>query len=294
MINIRFKLSGWMSCDIHQYTIIFNMYGGNFCTHPKLLTYLSEKHGVKVNYYYKVDRDVPIAAFFLIEGKGDYKNKELPFVFDDLIYPIKKGCKVYLPFKVKRISPIINNYVINSFSHKKFKKRIAYVKDNFSSKSVRKRSGELKRFISSGGQVKDFSLFTTSELVNIYRKLFLLRWEETVYCPSYDVLYDVFDNFRDMIFGYVVLHKGEPCAFDLNYIVECQNWIYIDDYNGGLNPSLKDLGIGSLLLWSNISQAKELARSRNKNLVFSLGAYNEAWSYKQQWCAILPSGRTVF
>ena len=273
---------------------MYHALGGSLCTHPRVLSYLAEHQGVSVQYYIKKKNDVPVAAIFSINGSLEYKNNNFPFVFDDIILPIKEGNNVILPFKTKRLSPHSQGVVLNSFRQSLFKKKMAHIKIDFSSKSVKKRNGELKRFNKIGGVIADVSFFSPAELTSIYRQLFNLRWQGTVKCIDEEVLNETFTTFRDMIFGKVLFVDDRPCAFDLNYKVECPTWFYFEDFNGGLDPQFKPLGIGSILLWENILQAKKLAASANKKFIFSLGAYNPAWKYKTQWCDINPSGRTIF
>lgn len=296
MFTTHFKLKQgcWEECDLSSYTQIYNTFGGSLCTHPRVLFYLSKLQGISIQYYIKRANEVPVAAVFSINGSLEYKNSNLPFVFDDLILPVKAGIKVILPFKTKRLSPFSQSSVVNSVRHNLFKKKIAHIKPDFSTKSVKKRNAEVRRFKKNGGIVEDISSFTPAELASIYQRLFNLRWQNTVKCVDVEILNETFTEFRDMIFGKVLFVDNTPCAFDLNYKVECPSWYYFEDFNGGLDPQFKPLGIGSILLWENILQAKKFASSADKQFIFSLGAYNQAWQYKKQWCDIMPSGRTLF
>ncbi|WP_026042693.1 GNAT family N-acetyltransferase [Pantoea sp. A4] len=294
LTHLKLKQTGWEECDLTAYTQIYNTFGGSFCTHPRVLSYLSERESLSVQYYLKCSASGPVAAVFSVNGSLEYKNPGIPFVFDDLILPVKPGVKVMLPFKTKRLSPYSQTSVRNSIRHNLFKKKIAHIKSDFSAKSVKKRNGEVRRFQQNGGVIEDVTAFSPGEISTIYHQLFNLRWQNTVKCINRDVLHETFTEFRDMIFGKVLFVNDTPCAFDLNYKVECPSWYYFEDFNGGLDPQFKSLGIGSVLLWENIREAKALSASANKKCIFSLGAYNQAWQYKKQWCDIMPSGRTLF
>lgn len=264
------------------------------CTHPRVLAYLSEREGVRIQYYMKRRHGQPIAGVFSVNGSLAYKNSTLPFVFDDLILPIKAGEKVILPFKTKRLSPHSQGIIFNSISHNLFKKKMAHIKSDFSVKTAKKRTGEVRRFRKAGGTVEDVTSFSPAELSAIYQHLFDLRWQNSLKCTDPGILTETFTTFRDMIFGKVLFINDSPCAFDLNYKVECPSWYYFEDFNGGIDPQFKSMGVGSVLLWENIQHARALATSSDKKFIFSLGAYNPGWHYKKQWCDIMPSGRTLF
>lgn len=292
--HLKLKKTGWEECELSAYTQIYNAFGGSICTHPRVLSYLSAQEGVRIQYYLKRLNGNPIAAVFSINGSLEYKNSTFPFVFDDLILPIKAGEKIILPFKSKRLSPYSHGAVVNSFRHHLLKKKISHIKSEFSTKTAKKRHADVKRFKKNGGTVEDVSSFSPAELSAIYQHLFDLRWQYSLKCINTEILNETFTAFRDMIFGKVLFINGLPCAFDLNYKVECPSWYYFEDFNGGLDPQFMSLGIGSVLLWENILHAKALAASSDKKFIFSLGAYNPAWHYKKQWCDIIPSGRTLF
>ena len=293
-MNFRAMLNDWEKTDNAGYAEAYNLFGGSFCSHYRLLDYLNRNHGIPVKYFLKRRGGELIAATFTIDGNLNYKNSSLPFVFDDIIIPIKRDEMIYHPFNTKRLSPYSHNSVINSFSHSMFKKKIAHIKSGFSKKTEKKRNAEIEKLISSCGEIIDSASIPAEKLAKVYKSLFLLRWKESIKSPSLYMLTEVITEFRDMIFGCVIYKDGVPCAFDLNYMVDCPQWLYIEDFNGGFDPRYKQLGLGSVLLWRNIKEARMLAQEKGKPLIFSLGAYNEAWAYKKQWCEINPSGRVIF
>lgn len=97
-----------------------------------------------------------------------------------------------------------------------------------------------------------------------------------------------------MIFGNVLFYKGEPCAYDLIYQAECNNWIYFDDHNGGIDTTIKDFSVGSLLLFANISEARNLCQQKNKEFIFSIGKSNDKWAYKKLWSNEIKLGKSIF
>ncbi|MEN4586513.1 transcriptional regulator [Pantoea agglomerans] len=291
---LKLKNTGWEECTLSDYAQLYAAFGGSVCTHPRVLAYLAERASVRLQYHMKRRHGQPIAAVFSINGSLEYKKSKLPFVFDDLILPIKAGEKVILPFKTKRLSPHSQGVIFNSIRHNLFKKKMAHIKSDFSVKTAKKRAGEVRRFRKAGGTVEDVSSFSPAELSAIYQNLFDLRWQNSLKCTDTGILTETFTTFRDMIFGKVLFINDSPCAFDLNYKVECPSWYYFEDFNGGIDPQFKSMGVGSVLLWENIQHARSLAASSDKKFIFSLGAYNPGWHYKKQWCDIMPSGRTLF
>lgn len=135
--HLKLKNTGWEECTLSAYAQIYTTFGGSVCTHPRVLAYLSEREGVRIQYYMKRRHGQPIAGVFSVNGSLAYKNSTLPFVFDDLILPIKAGEKVILPFKTKRLSPHSQGIIFNSISHNLFKKKMAHIKSDFSVKTLR-------------------------------------------------------------------------------------------------------------------------------------------------------------
>ena len=108
-----------------------------------------------------------------------------------------------------------------------------------------------------------------------------------------EILIDVIDNLRAMLFGCVLYFKGKAVALDLIFKAESSPWVYIDDINGGYDPNYNNLSIGSVLLWENVCRAKAYCDLKNKKLIFSLGAFSQEWHYKKLWCDIKPLGRVL-
>jgi hypothetical protein len=90
---LKLKNTGWEECTLSAYAQIYTAFGGSVCTHPRVLAYLSEREGVRIHYYMKRRDGQPIAGVFSVNGSLEYKKSTLPFVFDDLILPIKAGEK---------------------------------------------------------------------------------------------------------------------------------------------------------------------------------------------------------
>lgn len=294
LTKYKLKFFNWEETDFRVYTEAYNKYGGSLCTHPRVLMFLSEKWNTRVRYFIKKNEGACIAAAFTLNDALDLRDATLPFVFDDILLPVKEGTKISLPFRTKRLSPKLQGKITNGLFNNLIKKKVTYIKREFSSRTAKKRRSESSRFIKQGGEILNVSQFSPQELTDIYHQLFNLRWKGELTCINKNVLFDIFTEFSDMIFGKVLFIKGKPCAFDLIYKAECRDWIFFEDFNGGIDPAYKDLGAGSILLWENIQEAKKLSDTSKKKMIFSLGAYNPAWTYKKQWCDIKPSGRVIF
>ncbi|WP_259341115.1 antimicrobial resistance protein Mig-14 [Serratia odorifera] len=89
-------------------------------------------------------------------------------------------------------------------------------------------------------------VFSNDALCDIYISLFTKRWGDTLSCYSRDALSDVLGALRHLVFGYVLLMNGQPCAYDLVFKAECPQWIFFDCINGGYDPDFASLSVGSV------------------------------------------------
>lgn len=286
--TIKKKLYGWKTCSADVYADYYSRYGGSVCVHPRILAFLKSSQGIRINYYYKKD-----AAFCTFDDSLLYRNKKLPFVFDDLLFPADPGCKIMLPYKTKRLSPFGRNNYRNAIYSDALKRKIAYVKERFSKTTERKRNAELRKIQQAGFEFHPASEFDAKMLSQIYCELFNLRWQDKIQCFDQVLLEDALSELKDLVFGSVLTAKGSPCAFDLIFRAESPSWIYFDDINGGVDPQFMQVGAGTALLWQNISEARMECQREDKTLLFSLGAYLKKWEYKRQWCDIHASGRVI-
>ncbi|MGX5087213.1 GNAT family N-acetyltransferase [Enterobacter sp. UPMP2052] len=290
---LKATLLGWKECSLDVYKQAFAMYGGSVCCHPDVITYLSNKLGKEVKYFCKTQDDILICASYSIQGGLCLFSRDYPFVYEDIIIPCNLDGKVILPFRTKKMSPKQTGFILNSFSNRLFKNKICHIKQNFSSKTSRKRNGERNRFIKAGGEILNIESLSTNDICDAYLKLFRLRWKDKLRPFPEENLFETIERFRHMLFGAVLTLNDKIIAVDLIFKTEAIDWVYFDDINGGYDPSYSDLSVGSILLWENYNRAKELCQVDNKKLIFSLGKYREEWKYKKAWCEILPLRRTI-
>lgn len=287
------SLSNWKPCNFETYKIAYFNYGGSACTHPDVLSFIEKNSNVKMEYFCIFENDECIAAIYSLNKKIQLFNPKLPFCFDDIKIPIKKGLRTYIPFKSTRISPNHNSDFFNTFASNKLKHKIAHVKESFSKSTIKKRNGELNKFLRGGGEIRSIDTFSSDDLADIYIKLFKSRWSEKIYCFSREVLINTFSELKHLLFGSILFMNEKPCAFDIIFMAESKSSLYFDDINGGYSTELKEHNLGSILLWVNISNAKKIGSLKNKVVTFSLGIYLD-WNYKRQWCNIIPLGRNFF
>lgn len=294
---LPFILLGWKVSTYEIYCQAYEKFGGSVCTHPLILKILECKSPNKIRFYHKEINGEIVGAYFTDDrGQISHPYKKIPIIFENIILPIstKNGGR-YLPAKSKELS----------FKHKKQfcnltygilnRRSICIAKDSYSKKTQRKRQSELKKFLKKGGAIISATEFSSKELSEIYLNLMNARWGERMYKKnSLKELADFIDEIREMIFGNVLLFNDKPCAYDLIYKAECNNWIYFDDHNGGVDKNMKDFSLGSILLLSNINDARQLCKNKNKEFIFSLGRSNDKWSYKKLWAHEIKLGKTIF
>ncbi|HGM5420064.1 TPA: GNAT family N-acetyltransferase [Serratia liquefaciens] len=287
------SISGWTSSDFITYREAYSRFGGSVCSHPDVIHFLSERGTAPEFYVYKKDEEVICATF--ASGKHLHVDcASYPFVFDDVIIPIKKSeVKFFLPFRTKQLSPYHDGDFYNGIFWKGLKRKTCVVKDEFSNSSHKKRRQAFQKFVKAGGECRSIDTFSNDELCDIYRTLFMQRWGETLSCFSREALSEVFGELRHLVFGYVLMMHGWPCAYDLVFKAECREWIFFDCINGGYDPAYADLSVGSILMYMNIQRAREICQSNNTKMTFSLGMDNPRWGYKKQWCNTFTLGRSL-
>lgn len=293
MKELLYKLAGWHDCDFRTYRLAWEKFGGSVCTHPDVIAFLNNRNHLDLKFKCKIKSGEVVASLYHHNHQLSLLDKAFPFVFDDILLPASYDATFFLPCKSKRLSPLLQENVGNALYTRRLKHKVAYIKESFSPKTIRKRNGELNRFLRNGGAVRSVAAFSDKALSDIYIRLFNARWQGKLRCWPEDNLLETLAAFRHLLFGSVLLFNGEPCAFDLIFKAECPQWIYFDDINGGYDADIFPHGAGSLLLWQNIQDAQAICTRQRKTLIFSLGAFLKGWEYKQQWCDIYPSGRVI-
>lgn len=290
---MKTNMSGWVLSDFTAYKTAYARYGGSVCSHPDVITFLSQRVPGPEFYIYPLRGDV-ISATFAADKRIYIDAKSYPVLFDDIILPHNKNRKkIILPFHTKQLSPYHDGDFYNCIYWRGLKRKTCIVKDDFSTQTHRKRRGEVKRFIKHQGECRSVDDFSDEALCDIYISLFKKRWGESIRCYTREALLEVFGELRHLIFGYVLLINGQPCAYDLVFKAECPAWIFFDCINGGYDPDYAELSVGSVLMYMNIQLARDLCQGKQVKMAFSLGMDNPRWHYKKQWCNTFTLGRSV-
>lgn len=263
---------------------------------PDILDYFVREHGLHAKFFHYEKNGEVKASYFITENRtlGLSVWRDFPVSFDEVLIPMDKDIKLFLPDSINKISAGNKSNVLNSTFTLFRKKKLCWVKDVFSSKNEKARRNEFNKFIKNGGTVKSCEKIAPQELAEIYVHLFKLRFAETVHCYKLENLVKIFSEFRHMLFGHVLFMDEAPCAFDLILKSECNDLIYFDVPNGGLDKNYLHLSIGSVLMWLNIKSANALCASLNKKKVMSIGMLEPQWEYKKRWATASNLGKVVF
>lgn len=286
-----FKL--WKKSSFSIYKRTYEEYGGSICTHPDVISFLSNRKSCSLDFFHYEISDKIIAACFSFNGVVSHDISGYPFFYDDIIFPLSKGNKLFLPVKSKNLSRYHKGDFYNCNFLDIYKRRICLARSDHSAKNNKNRRNEYNKFVAAGGEIVAIDELTNSEICDNYIRLFNKRWEGSLTCYSRSVLLDVITNLKDMLFGYTLVLKGQPCAYDLIYRAVCNKWIYYDCHNGAYDPEFSNLSVGSVLMYKNLELARDECNTKEKEMIFSLGMDNPRWPYKSQWCKITSQGRTL-
>ncbi|HBS5981864.1 TPA: GNAT family N-acetyltransferase, partial [Klebsiella variicola] len=202
--------------------------------------------------------------------------------------PAAPDHKVILPTKTNRLSSVLRGCVRNSIPAFGRAPEVYRIKEKFSTKTTRKRNGELKRFISAGGEIRPLAEMSAGVIADLYVALFRSRFVDSVRCYDRFRIEALLSALPQMVSGNALFYHGEPCALDLMLCADSRSFLYVDVPNGGFDPKLSSFSPGSLVMWTNILSAQERCRRDNKTLYFSIGRNGKGWGYKQQWADLFP------
>ncbi|EKY3917385.1 GNAT family N-acetyltransferase [Enterobacter hormaechei] len=294
-MGIRHRLFGWESSDFNVYQDTFRKYGGSINTHPDVVRFfMGNSKSTFRFWHYKRNGEV-IAAYFDDGSKNVGLNiwREYPVSYDEIVIPVAPGQKVVFPQKTNRLSSVHCGSILNANYSLRQKRKICLVRESFSAKTARKRNSELRKFLSTGGEIYKLNGMPAQDIADLYVHLFKLRFAGDVRCYDKNRIEEMLSALPHMVFGNALFYKGAPCAIDLVLCGENEDNFYFDVPNGGLDPAFKEFSPGSLLMWKNISDARELCESLNKKMVYSIGLYEKNWSYKLMWADAYPTGKAL-
>lgn len=294
-MGFKHRLMGWERSDIDTYAKVFWEYGGCVNTSPDVVKFFMQHSALKFEFWhFRQDYEIT-AAYFLVEDKFLGLNvwRDYPISFDEVIIPIDSQQKVWLPDRTNRLSYALKNNIVNASFLFREKRQVCLIKDTFSTKTMKKRVGELNRFLKAGGQIYRLSDLSPREVAELYVHLFKLRFTDTVSCYDVDKMTALLSQIRHMVHGNVLFLNELPCSIDLMLIAESKRNLYIDVPNGGLDPQFSHLSPGSMVMWANICDARKLSQQKEKKMTFSIGSYNKNWDYKLRWANTIPTGKVL-
>lgn len=284
------KFFGWQEATADDYRNCYSQYGGNFPTHPDVLSYIHKKVECNEKYYVhttagKIDGSICVwkNKYLANDVTSERLVKDLgvPVAKDELILPITKERKIFLPFKSKIVSSL-NDNIINRSEFFNSKRSVCLAKslDAFSKKTVQTRNRELKKFIKEGGEIKDSTEFSASDIVDIYADLFEKRRGRQI--TNKEKTVEFLNQFRKGLFGKVLFLNGNPCAYQFITRAESLNSILLDFINIGIDTSIQEHSLGTILMWANINEAFSIGGAEKKSIRFSFG--RPSADYKSRWC----------
>lgn len=294
-LNMGFKhwLMGWEPSDIGIYTEVFEEYGGCINTSPDVVRFFMRHSALKFSFWHYRQEHGITAAYFLVEEKTLGLNiwRDYPISFDEVIIPVSPQQRVWLPDRTNRLSSALKHNIINASFALRGKQKVCLVKDEFSARTIKKRNGELKKFLNAGGCVYQLTDISPREAAELYVRLFKLRFTDTVSCYDVDKMTTLLSEISHMVHGNVLFFRESPCAIDLMLASESKRNLYFDVPNGGFDPQFSHLSPGSLVMWKNICDARKLSLQKRKDMIFSIGSYEKNWDYKLRWANTIRTGK---
>lgn len=287
---LNHALCGWVTSDFDIYQETYLKYGGSVNMHPDVVRFFMGEKILTFDFWHTENNGNITAAYFVTNKKHPGLNvwQDYPISYDEIILPAAPDHKVILPTKTNRLSSVLRGCVRNSIPAFGRAPEVYRIKEKFSTKTTRKRNGELKRFISAGGEIRPLAEMSAGVIADLYVALFRSRFVDSVRCYDRFRIEALLSALPQMVSGNALFYHGEPCALDLMLCADSRSFLYVDVPNGGFDPKLSSFSPGSLVMWTNILSAQERCRRDNKTLYFSIGRNGKGWGYKQQWADLFP------
>lgn len=151
--NFKNSLFGWETSDLITYREVHALFGGCINTHPDVLEFLINK-GEDIHFFHYKSKGNLLGALFLNNKKeiGVDVWRKYPISFDEIILPLSKQAKFFIPNRCKRLSPVNANSVRNISFGIFSKKNVCLTKEQFSKKNVKNRRNEFNKFVREGGE----------------------------------------------------------------------------------------------------------------------------------------------
>lgn len=294
-MSLKHSISGWKPSNYDVYAETYQKFGGSVNMHPDVVEFFMRKGQRKFSFWQSCTDGEVTAAYFIVDDKEVGLNvwREYPVSFDEVMLPVSAEQKLWLPDKTNRLSSRHRDGILNSAFFYRTKRQICRVKASFSGKTVKKRNGELRKFMGMGGVCYRLSDMSPKEIAALYVRLFKLRFAESVRCYEEGKIEELLSAVPHLIFGNVLFYSGTPCAIDLVLSADSDSMVYFDVPNGGVDPKYSAFSPGSMLMWANISDARNLCAMQGKEMIFSIGLYDKEWEYKLRWADTARTGKVI-
>ncbi|HBQ1261844.1 TPA: Mig-14 family protein [Klebsiella pneumoniae] len=294
-MSLKHLISGWKPCSYDVYAETYQRFGGSVNMHPDIVEFFMRKGQRGFSFWQYCKNGDVVAAYFIVDNKEVGLNvwREFPVSFDEVMLPVSADQKIWLPDKTNRLSSRHRDTILNSAFFYRTKRSICQVKTSFSGKTIKKRNGELRKFMGMGGECYRLSDMSPKDIASLYVRLFKLRFGDSVRCYEEEKIEELISAVPHLIFGNVLFYADTPCAIDLVLSANSDNMVYFDVPNGGVDPKYSAFSPGSMLMWANISDARDLCTTQDKEMVFSIGLYEKDWEYKLRWADTAKTGKVI-
>lgn len=294
-MGLKHRMTGWMASDFDIYENLFMKYGGSINTHPDVVRFFMSHRPARYQFWHRCVEGEITAAWFTVEGNtpGLCVWRDYPVSWDEVRFPFAPGQRFVLPIRTNRLSPWHRHQVMNAFFSERQSRRMCFIKQAFSGSTIKKRKGELRRFMEAGGEIVKLSEMSASDIARMYVRLFRLRFNHSVRCYEQQNIAQLLSAVPHMVAGNALFFRGQPCALDLVLCGRSEKMAYFDVPNGGLDPQFLSFSPGSVLMWANICDARSQCLSEQREMIFSVGVYDKDWEYKLRWAEPEATGRVI-
>lgn len=286
----KWQTRDWQSLAANQYEAAYQQWGGSFITHPEVIAVVSALLDVPLAFSGRYQDGeliaaIPVWGHYIAGSKQALKKLGKRGMVDmgnaEVILPIATDVKLELPYKADLVSSLHQSQLTNL---KDKDKQLCLAKGlqpgGYSKKFKYNHRRELRLFQEAGGEIHPISDLSADQICDFYLMLFKKRWGFEA--KGSQLMGVVLDKLQKYLIGSALYFEQQPVAIQLVYQAETNKWLSVEYVNGGVDPSLKNFSLGSVLSFLNIQDAQLVANEQSKQLRYSFGlADNE---YKDRWC----------
>jgi CelD/BcsL family acetyltransferase involved in cellulose biosynthesis len=287
----------WTTISADEYRVAFERFGGSFVVHPRVIALVASlaEHPVR---YAGLTRKGELVAAVPLWGEHIAATRlalnyyRLSHLIDvgtaEVVLPVAEDAHVNMPFIAEHISALHADNISNLKHEKNFTSMLAKGLQTGtcrqSGRSQSRRRREIRRLQEIGGRYHPLSEFSSDEVAATFTRLFQKRWGRSP--RGKDLLPIVLREFKDMLFGHVLLVGDRPVAIELIYRHKTSRWLFANAVSMAIDPEFQDYSPGSTLMFRNLEDLEHEANASNKLLRFSFGM--NRGNYKATWCFGTP------